>query len=50
MGNELRASLTAPLGIKLDLRVPQSPPAPLLVASSQFQPPLKASRDEPVNM
>lgn len=33
MGNELRASLTAPLGIKLDLRVPQSPPAPLLVAS-----------------
>lgn len=33
IGNELEASLAALLGIKLDLTVPQSPPAPLLVAS-----------------
>lgn len=33
IGNELGASLAASMGIKLDLTVPQSPPATLLVAS-----------------
>lgn len=45
MGNELGPSLAALVGVRLNLTIPQSPPAPLLVVSRYMASPSLSCRD-----